>query len=369
MYSNDQRTVVTLDAGGTTLSFSAIRGNKIIAGPIVKESNASDLDLCIATLKSGFAEIINQLDKEPVAISFAFPGPADYPNGIIGGFLPNFPSFRDGVALAAILEREFKMPVFINNDADLFVYGEALAGILPETNERLEIWGSTKKYRNLIGFTWGTGFGFGFTVNGNMHIGDNSCSEVYCLPYLRNKKIIVEEGVSIRAIKRVYGKLTNNPDHDLQPVDIFNIAEGNLEGNQRAAKAAFAEFGKVAGDVIANVVTLIDGLIVIGGGLTKAHKYIMPALMKVLQSKMQTLSGEELNRLQFKVYDLDNEKQFKKFAKGESCKIKVHGYNDAVTYDPQKKVGIAISKLGASKAVALGAYAFALNEIDNKRRW
>jgi len=368
MYSNDQRTVVTLDAGGTTLSFSAIRGNEIIEGPVVKEANASDLDLCIATLKSGFAEIINKLDNEPVAISFAFPGPADYPNGVIGGFLPNFPSFRDGVALAAILEKEFKVPVFINNDADLFVYGEALAGALPEVNEKLKMWGSAKKYRNLIGFTWGTGFGFGFTVNGNMHIGDNSCSEVYCLPYIRNKKVIVEEGVSIRAIRRVYGKLTNDQNHDLQPVDIFNIAEGTMKGNQKAAKAAFAEFGRVAGDVIANVVTLIDGLIVIGGGITKAHKYIMPALMKVLQSEMKTLSGETLNRLQFKVYNLDNERQFKNFAKGESRKIKVYGHDDEVTYDPLKRVGITISKLGASNAVALGAYAFALNEIDNQKR-
>ena len=33
-----------------------------------------------------------QLENEPVAISFAFPGPADYKNGVIGD-LPNFPVF------------------------------------------------------------------------------------------------------------------------------------------------------------------------------------------------------------------------------------------------------------------------------------
>ena len=36
--------------------------------------------------------------EEPVAISFAFPGPADYEHGVIGD-LPNFPAFCGGVAL------------------------------------------------------------------------------------------------------------------------------------------------------------------------------------------------------------------------------------------------------------------------------
>jgi len=37
------------------------------------------------------------------AISFAFPGPADYEKGIIG-ILPNFPDFRGGVSLGFMLE-------------------------------------------------------------------------------------------------------------------------------------------------------------------------------------------------------------------------------------------------------------------------
>lgn len=154
--------------------------------PISLPSNSHDLGQCLETLERGFREVINALDEKPVAISFAFPGPADYPNGIIGGYLPNFPSFRDGVALGPFLEDKFGIPVFINNDADLFAYGEALAGALPEINSKLERLNSAKRYKNLLGYTWGTGFGFGFTVNGQMHIGDNSCVETFCL---RNKKI------------------------------------------------------------------------------------------------------------------------------------------------------------------------------------
>jgi len=107
MYRNDSRTVITLDAGGTNFVFGAMRANEFIVEPITMPSNADDLDKCLATLVSGFEQVIARLDCKPVAISFAFPGPADYPNGIIGGYLPNFPSFRDGVALGPFLEEKF----------------------------------------------------------------------------------------------------------------------------------------------------------------------------------------------------------------------------------------------------------------------
>ena len=47
--------------------------------------------------------------------------------------------------------------------------------------------------------------------------------------------------------------------------------------------------------------------------------------------------------------------------------MKVYGEDRYVDYDCQKRVGIAISKLGASKAVSVGAYAFALSELDKKQ--
>ena len=104
MYENDKRVVLTLDAGGTNFVFSAIRGNKQIVRPIGMPSASDDLDRCLSTLVAGFDAVIKELDTAPVAVSFAFPGPADYKNGVIGGNLPNFPSFRGGVALGPFLQ-------------------------------------------------------------------------------------------------------------------------------------------------------------------------------------------------------------------------------------------------------------------------
>ncbi|MBQ6694413.1 MAG: ROK family protein [Bacteroidaceae bacterium] len=364
MYSNDKRIVITLDAGGTNLVFSAMKAGKFIIDPISLPSNAHDLDKCLATIVSGFEQVISQLDEKPVAISFAFPGPADYPRGIIGGYLPNFPSFRDGVALGPFLEDKFGIPVFINNDGDLFAYGEALGGVLPEVNARLRELGSNKQYKNLIGYTFGTGFGVGVVIDGRLNRGDNSCVETFCLPHSTMPGIIVEEGVSIRAVQRVYGEKSGDKEHNLTPRDICEIADGIRPGNVEAAKEAFATMGRTAGAAIATAVTLTDGLVVLGGGVTAASRWIMLALLNEMRSKLHTLGGDEVNLVQMKVYDLDNAEEFALFAKGEVSTVKVYGSERTVEYDTQKRVGIAISRMGASQAICMGAYSFALSELD-----
>ena len=367
MYKKDNRIVATLDAGGTNFVFGAMKAGEFIIEPVSVPAQSHNLDLCLQNMVNGFQQVFDQLEEMPVAISFAFPGPADYPNGIIGGYLPNFPSFRDGVALGAFLEGKFGVPVFINNDGDLFAYGEALCGILPEINSRLKELGSTKQYRNLIGYTLGTGFGIGVVIDNNLNRGDNSCVETFCLRHRDMPDVIVEDGVAIRAVCRVYGEQSGNPDHGLTPKDICEIADGTRPGDQAAAKEAFASLGRVAGAAISAAVTIIDGLVVIGGGVSAASRWIMPALLEEMRSKLRTLGGDEVSLVQMKVYDLGNADEFKLFAKGETKKVKVYGEERYVDYDCQKRVGIAISKLGASKAVSVGAYAFALSELDKKQ--
>ncbi len=365
MYKNDRRIVITLDAGGTNFVFSAMRGYDFIVDPITYPSNSHDLKLCLDTMVKGFEEVIAQLDEKPVAISFAFPGPADYRAGIIGGYLPNFPSFRDGVALGPFLSRRFGLPVYINNDGDLFAFGEATGGMLPEVNRKIRELGGSRTYTNLLGYTFGTGLGIGSVINGRLNLGNNSCVETFCLPNKLMPGIIAEDGAAIRSIVREYGRITGNPDHGLTPYDIFLVAEGVKEGDPEAAREAFALFGQVAGDAFATAVTLTDSLIVIGGGLTGAAKYILPSLVAEMRSTLRTLSGDEVQRVQMRIFNLDDEMEFAKFVVGDSRQIKIFGSEDTVTYDPMKRTGIAISKLGASKAISIGAYVYALTSIDS----
>ena len=362
-YRTDNRIVITLDAGGTNFVFGAMRGCQYIVEPLTLPAHADNLDRCLQTMVEGFGRIIDSLPEKPVAISFAFPGPADYAAGIIGGYLPNFPSFREGVALGPFLQHHFGLPVFINNDGDLFAYGEAICGALPRINARLEAAGSNKRYHNLLGYTLGTGFGVGIVVNGQLNRGDNSCVETFCLPNKLLEGIILEEGVAVRALKRVYAQESGEHNHTFEPKDLCEIADGQRPGNRRAAIKAFETFGRTAGDAIAVALQLIDGLVVIGGGISAARHLFMPALLEEVRSEFKTLGGDPVRRVQMEVYDLDNDEEFERFARGNARQIKVYGTDRTVEYDDLKRVGITISTIGASQAISAGAYAFALSNL------
>lgn len=363
MYQFDKRIVMTLDAGGTNFVFSAMQANKEIVNAISLPSNADNLPKCLQTLEDGFNQIKTLIKEKPVAISFAFPGPADYVNGIIGD-LPNLKAFKGGVALGPFLQEKFGIPVFINNDGDLFAYGEAIGGIIPEINKKLEEAGSHKRFKNLLGATFGTGFGGGVVTNGKLHIGDNgSGGDLWVFRHKKFRDCITEESVGIAAIKRLYSEFSGDYTTVLTPKDICEIAYEQREGDVDAAKKTFAEMGEEAGDTIAHAITLIDGLIVIGGGLTGASEFFMPAFMAEMNGMIGKLDGEKFTRLQMKAYNLDDEKELEEFLKGHSVMVTIPGTDKKVPYDSEKRIGIAVSKLGASKAINLGAYAYALSQL------
>lgn len=361
---SDKRVVMTLDAGGTNFVFSAMRSGEEIVEPIRKSSNADQLDLCLQTIVDGFNEVLNSLEEKPVAISFAFPGPADYKNGIIGD-LPNLPAFRGGIALGPMLKEKFSMPVFINNDGDLFAYGEALGGVLPQINQRLEKANSPKRYTNLIGVTLGTGFGGGLVHNNKLFTGDNSiATEVWLTSSRVFPERFAEEGISTRAIQRTFlenasGEYVN----ELMPKDVYDIALNESHEDNKVAKIAFELFGKCLGDSLANLLTITDGVAVIGGGLTGAHDLYMPAALKEMNGKCYTADGESLPRLVQKVYNIDNNDEFLEFAADHSTDIKIPGTDKTIKYDPNPRLAVCSSQLGASKAIGIGAYAFALNNL------
>jgi glucokinase len=355
---------MTLDAGGTNFRFVAMRGHKPVTQTVALPSNADDLDRCLANIVEGFTRVKKQSPKPPVAISFAFPGPADYPSGIIGD-LGNLPGFRGGVALGPMLKKKFRVPVFINNDGDLFAYGEAIAGLLPHVNGLLKKAGSPKRYANLFGVTLGTGFGGGIVRNGELFIGDNSIAgEVWLLRNKLQPQMNAEEGASIRAVRRVYAQKAGLPfDQAPEPKAIYDIGQGKAAGNQAAALEAFRQLGEVVGDALGNALTLVDGLAVVGGGLSGAAPLFLPALTAELNSTYTGPQGNQFRRLASHAFNLEDPAQLKKFLEGESCVVTVPGSKLKVKYDPLQRVGIGVSRLGTSEAVAIGACAFALRKL------
>lgn len=362
---DDSRIVMTLDAGGTNFKFSAIRGNRAATEPFSVPSDGGDLDRCLATLVDGFERVRGSLPEAPSAISFAFPGPADYSHGIIGD-LHNLPCFRGGIALGPMLEDRFKIPTFINNDGDLFVYGEAIAGLLPHVNSLLEKAGSPKRYKNLFGVTLGTGFGGGITRDGELFGGDNICAaEIWAMRNKLDPEMSAEEGACIRAVRRAYASNAGIAfDEAPNPKTIYEIATGEACGNSAAAIAAFTRLGESAGDSIAQAVALIDGLVVIGGGVSGAWPLFLPSIIDEMNGNYRDPAGNSFRRLTQEAFNLEEASQLAAFLKGAAREITVPGSNRKIQYDPMPRVGVGISRLGTSEAVAIGAYAYALKRLS-----
>ena len=362
--TEDKRIVLTLDAGGTNLVFNAVSGGEEILEPYRIKARANSLEEVLQNIINGFRAVLEQLESKPVAISFCFPGPADYEKGIIGD-LENLPHFRGGVPLKDMLQDQFGIPVYINNDGDLFTYGEAIAGLLPEMNRRLGEAGISRRYRNLFGVTFGTGFGGGIVSNGQLFTGDNSAGGE--INRVRNKlypSTSAEDSTSIRAIRRVYAREAGiHPDESPNPREIQLIGLGQIPGNQPAAIRAWEELAVVAGDTIANAITLVDSIVVIGGGLSGAYPLFLQKLVDEMNHAFTNLEGHPLPRMEITALNLEDEKELAIFLENNSRKIPVPFSNRKVIWHPARHIGVGVSRLGTSKAVSIGAYAYALNQL------
>ncbi|MDR0363542.1 MAG: ROK family protein [Bacteroidales bacterium] len=364
----ENRIVMTLDAGGTNFVFSAYQDLKGIVEPISVPVKGMALQPLLKAVITQFRHIETLLPEPPVAISFGFPGPCDYPAGIVGD-LENLPCFRGGVALGPMLEDEFKIPVFINNDADLFAYGESIKGLLPAINREFEKAGSPKRYYNLFGVTLGTGFGGGIVSHNQLAWGDNAVSgEINRITNKLYPDYSVEESVSIKGVRRVYAREAGIAFDELpEPKDIYEIAIGEREGNKTAALRAFDELAIVLAQSLTDSITLIDGIVAIGGGLANASKLFLPKVLEELRKPYKTPSGNQFSRLELEVFNLDDEKERAEFIKGDVREITVPFNDRKILYDAQKRVGIGRAVMRTHEASSVGAYVFALNKLDGKR--
>ena len=119
----------------------------------------------------------------------------------------------------------------------------------------------------------------------------------------------------------------------------------------------------MAGAAIVCALNIVDGIVVIGGGVSGASKYILPAMIREMKRSISTFAGLNFKCLQSEVYNLMDDTDRSLFFKNKNSNVKIPFTERYVAYDCSKKIGIIISDLGASKAIALGAYAYALSRL------
>ena len=353
-YQEDSRLVLTLDAGGTNFNFAAFSGGEIVGDSLnltVQEiSPSNSLEESLNAIVKGFEFLIKQFDKEPSAISFSFPGPCDYKNGVTLNE-GNLPAFSGAVALGPFLSKKFNLPVYMNNDGDLYTYGEACFGLA-----------SKSRFNSLVGITLGTGVGGGFCFNKTMLRGETSNAlEVWTTRNGIDTNTYTEEGLGKRALIRFYG------DQKLTPEDLFEIAIKNKEGDSVLALKAFEKYGRVLGELIADLITLFDAPIVLGGGVSKAYKLFTPSMLETISSSIKGLDGSIKKRVVQNCYLIDSEESLNVNLDNDSqikSTVIIPGTDEKVEYMKSKDLPVFIGSMNTNQATQLGAYSYALHCLD-----
>jgi len=261
--------VLGIDIGGTNIKIGLIENNRIIkqsfCGIDVKATEEE-------TIWSLFKLIDGIINSEVTAIGIGVPAVVDPLTGIVYD-VQNIPSWKE-VGLKEIILQRYKLPVFINNDANCFALGE-------------KIFGKGKQYENFIGLSIGTGIGMGIIIDHRLYNGVLcGAGEVGMLPY---KDGIMEDYSS--------GDFFIN-HYNLSAIYLFQEAE---KGNQPALDA-FNEFGFHLGECLKAIIYMFaPEAIILGGSISKAFPYFKSSMEKSLQTfayqkQIQNLKIETSNQ-------------------------------------------------------------------------
>lgn len=237
---------IGIDLGGTKIQVGIEKGGEIIhqTKALLKEKDSlsSTLDQMI--------NFIKPLTEHKVeGIGIGVPSVVDVEKGIVYN-VTNIPSWKK-VALKDILEKEFSLPVFVNNDVNCFAIGEHKFGM-------------GTRFRNMVGMSIGTGLGSGIIIGNKLYTGVNcGAGEIGLLPY-KDKNI--EYYAS--------GNFFSSTYHTTA-LDAYKAAKA---GNQEALQQ-WKEFGYHFGAAVQVVLYTYDPeAIVIGGSLAKAFDFFKESM-------------------------------------------------------------------------------------------
>lgn len=226
----------------------------------------------LASIETGLSELGGGA-ADLAGIGIGCPGPLDIQRGMVIE-TPNTPILND-FALRDSMSRAAGVPVWLDNDANVFVLGEARRG-------------AGKGYPYVVGVTLGTGFGWGIVLDGSVYHGATGTAAEYGLSVWREEGHTWEEDVSIRGLMRVYrsgGGVADSPEE-------VNRLAG--EGDETAL-AAWREYGRVLGLALSHGVNLLDPhVVVVGGAMAGAWDHFSPAMLETLHKHIFTLPRENL---------------------------------------------------------------------------
>ena len=161
MDKSGKRTAIGVDLGGTAIKFALAKED----GKIIKEDKKpTNTEATKETILANLGDAILQMKRyaeehgyKPVTVGLGTPGSVEIHTGFLMGSTPNFLHWRN-VEIKKELEKTVKLPVFVDNDANLMALGETR-------------FGAGIGHHDVICLTIGTGVGGGIIIDDNLYRG------------------------------------------------------------------------------------------------------------------------------------------------------------------------------------------------------
>jgi len=209
---------------------------------------------------------------------------------------PNI-SAMNGISLKEIFEKEFSLPVMVENDANAYAYGEKWIG-------------AGKDLDNFIVLTLGTGLGGGLIYKGHLYEGPMevghmtivpsgrycTCGSSGCLESYASGRAIVDRAISSleKGTESLLSKCCDGNIYKITPEIVFEKA---LDGDS-LSREIFREVGQFLGIGIANLINLLGiDAVIIGGGLIGGWDMFIEELSKEAQKRAFKLLSTDVKIL------------------------------------------------------------------------
>jgi glucokinase len=289
--------VIAVDLGGTQLRVVACSGGRQISARHAEATKASEgLESVLGRMVAAIRAVGEQAGWDRVkAIGVSAPGPLDPWRGTIL-WAPNLPGWKD-VPLGERLSQAVDRPVFLGNDANLAALAEHRHG-------------AGQGYADMVYLTVSTGIGGGVISDGRLIIGRKglgaevghmtveahgpvcNCGNIGCLETMasgtalaRQAREIVAAGIRTRIADLVGG--------DAERVTAKVIHDAADDGDPVAVDL-WRKAGVYLGVGIVNLMYLFGpGVIVIGGGLTKAGDLLLAPMRVTVRQRIKEVYWRE----------------------------------------------------------------------------
>ncbi len=247
--TRNSKSLIGVDLGGTKVAAGKVTGD-LLSEQLTEKLDKSSQDPMDAIRI--IIKLVHQLmDKQVKGIGIGVPGLVDRSTGVTYDIV-NIPNWKE-IPLKAILEKEFNVPVYVDNDSNCFAIGECRYGVY-------------SGYPDFVGITLGTGMGAGIIKNGQLITDAHCCSgEFGTMSYLDG---IYEDYTAGAFFQREYGRSGEE------------LSEAAKKGDP-SAQDSFNSYGRHLGNAIKTIIMAVDPpLIIIGGSVAKAHEFYEEAMWK-----------------------------------------------------------------------------------------